>query len=461
MTKFQRNYRLVYTIPPTTTEEKAEVITIEYPLTCEFEITRNTYSQANTASFRINNLAPETRAKIFQDKYNIYRYCFVDFYAGYGDQLSLLFTGKVTEAYSKKTGTEIVTEIQAMDNDIIQSYSMHTFEAGTSKQDVIKTLASDMPNIQLGAVGANSNGVLANRLICDDLTFVAINKVTGNSAFIDVGKLNVLGNNEVLKDVEIYKITSDTGLLGTPERRDAQVEVNMIFEPKITVGQLVEIESSTASIFDGQFKVIGIKHSGVISGSQSGEARTTVNLFIGALIPNTNQIFTEVSASEPLSEVKGFDVTPVTKEVLSSIKQVRLYLIKNNTPPSQRITSGIKWSDVLLNYSKQGSVPSLEVLTNLYGVATQLQAFVDRYYPGNKITINSGWRSRTYNATIPGAAPNSAHVLGKALDFKIAGQPLYYVYQNIKKSWNGWYYQGSSWIHVNTPRGGGRVANDK
>lgn len=461
MSKFIRNYKLVYTVPPTTTEKDAEVITISSPLTVEFDITRNTFAQSNTATFRLTNLAPSTRDKIFQDKYNIFRYCFVDFYAGYGDQLSLLFTGKVMQAYSERQGTEMVTEIQAMDNDIIQSYSMHTFEAGTSKTDVIKTLASDMPNTQLNAVG-NQGGVLANRLICDDLTFVAINKVTGNSAFIDLGKLNVLNNNEVLKDVEIYKIDSDTGLLGTPKRRDAQLEVDMIFEPRITVGQLVEIESSTASIFDGQFKVIGIHHAGIISGAVAGEARTTLNLFIGALIPNSNQIFTGVGATEPLSEVKGMgNVTPVNKEVLSSIREVRAYLIKHNRVPDKKITHGIKWTNVLQNYAKQGGVPSLDVLVNLYGVATQLQAFVDRFYPGNKIVINSGWRSQSYNATIPGSAPRSAHILGKALDFNIPGQTLYYVYQNVRKYWSGWFHMGNSYIHVNTPRGGGKVANDR
>ena len=461
MSKFMRSFRLVYTVPPTTTEKDAEVIEVTSPLTIDFDITRNTFASANNATFRIHNLAPTTRDKIFQDKYNIYRYCFVDFYAGYGDQLSLLFTGKVMQAYSEKQGTEIITEIQAMDNDIIQSYSMHTFEAGTSKTDVVKTLASDMPNVKLGAVG-NQNGVLANRLITDDLTFVAINKVTGNSAFIDLNKLHVLGNNEVLKDVEIYKIDSDTGLLGTPKRRDAQVEVDMIFEPRIVVGQLVEIESSTASIFDGQFKVIGIHHAGTISGAVAGEARTTVNLFIGALIPNSNQIFTGVSASEPLSEVQGIgNVTPVTKEVLSSIKEVRAYLIKHNAPPHKKITHGIKWSDVLLNYSKQGSVPSLDVLTNLYGVATQLQSFVDRFYPGNTIVIHSGWRSASYNSNIPGAAPRSAHILGKAIDFHIPGQQLFYIYQNVRKYWSGWFHMGNSYIHVNTPRGGGKVANDR
>ena len=68
MNKFQRNYRLVYTVPPTTTEKDAEVITISSPISVEFDITRNTFAQSNTATFRLHNLAPSTRDKIEQEE---------------------------------------------------------------------------------------------------------------------------------------------------------------------------------------------------------------------------------------------------------------------------------------------------------------------------------------------------------------------------------------------------------
>ena len=457
--KFLRNYKLVYTAPATETEEAIE-LTIQFPLTCEFDINRNTSSQANTATFRIYNLAPKTREKIFQDRYNIYRQCFVDFYAGYGDELTLIFTGRVQQAYSQEETPNMVTEIQAFDNDIIQSYSMRKFAAGTEKKEVAKALINDFPNLKIGAIG-NLEGTLSNSLIVDDKTFVALNKLTGNHVVIDLNQVNILQNNEVLADVSIPKITSETGLLGTPKRRDTNMEVDLIFEPKMVVGQLVEIESRTATIFNGQFKVVGIHHTGTISGAVAGEARTTLNLYIGALIPNSNQIFSGISTYEELSEVKGFNVAPVSDIVLGQIRRIREFIIKNNYVPHERIGRNIWWDEVIGNFASQGSIPSIAVMTNLWQTSRNLQDFKNSFYYNNKILITSGWRSASYNATISNADPNSSHIYGYAIDFYMVGANQSEVFQNLLKYWNGRKYQGKGFIHVDITTSFGKIANDR
>lgn len=461
MIKWQRNYKLVYTLPPEEEGQQPESITITYPLTCEFDINRDTFSQSNRATFRLYNLSLSNRNKIFQDIYNIYRYCFVDFYAGYGDNMPLIFTGKVMRAMSERTGTDIITTIEAMDNDIIQSCSSHTFEAGTSKKEVLNTLVSDFPNVKLGATG-NLEGNLATNTIFDDLTFICINDLTGGHSYIDLNKLNTLQNNEVLADVSIYKIDSSSGLLGTPRRQGAQVEMDVIFAPEITVGQLIEVESVTApDQFNGQYKCNGIHHRGVISGAICGEVVTTVNLFVGAFLPNSNFVWSGVS-NQPISEVKGDKVQQLTKKEWNSLAGVRQYLITNKKPPYQKITKDIMWTDVLLNYSSQKDMPSLDVLANLYTVSQSLQTFVDKFYPSSKIVISSGWRSSSYNAQIAGSAKDSQHIKGKALDFKLSGQPSYYVYKYIQKYWNGWYKLYDWGIHVDIRNTSVRgIANDR
>ena len=46
---------------------------IGYPLTIEFNIVRNTFASANSATFNIYNLSPSTRSSefFFQDRFNI------------------------------------------------------------------------------------------------------------------------------------------------------------------------------------------------------------------------------------------------------------------------------------------------------------------------------------------------------------------------------------------------------
>lgn len=460
MNKTQRNYKLVYTIPPEKEGEDAKQITITHPLMLDFDVRRDTCASSNTGSFRLFNLAQSTREKIFQDLYQIDRWCFIDLYAGYGNNMPLIFTGKVLQAYSSRQGTEVITEIQALDNDIIQSYSSHTFEAGTPKVEVLTTLMKDMPNVQLGAVGTMEGGLLT-RTVFDDPTFIAINKLTGMQAFIDLNKLNVLNINECLGDVGIYKITSDTGLIGTPRRRDAMLEVDVVFTPEIQVGQLVEIESSISTEFNGQYKVLGIHHHGGIGGQVSTQLITTLTLFVGSLLPNSNSIFTGVTTFQPLSIVENNQVKEVGNLALTGIRAIRLAIEKTGKVPHVRITKNIWWDEVIRNYSRQGEVPSLEVMTNLYSVANQLQSFVDKFYPNNKIIITSGWRSQSYNAIITNAAQNSAHITGEALDFYLPGQTLTYVYRNFKTVWSYRRYMGNGFIHCDLAIEKGPIANDR
>ena len=460
MNKTQRNYKLVYTIPPEKEGDQPTEIVCRYPLTLELDINRNTLGQSSTATFTLMNLAKSTREKVFQDAYNINRYCFVDLYAGYNENMPLIFTGKVMSAYSGRRGnTEVTTEIQALDNDIVQSYSMHTFEAETPKKDILSTLVGDMPNVEMGAVGS-LEGNINVPMVIDDPTFVAINKLTGNHAFIDLNKLHVLQDNECLGDYGIYKITSSTGMLGTPRRQDAMLELDLIFAPEIQVGQLVEIDSSISTEFNGQYKVAGIHHHGIISGQVSGELITTLTLFVGAFLPNSNYIFSGVPTAQNISVVKNNKVVPLDNATLNSIRQVRQYLIINKRPPHTKVTHSLYWDDVLYKYSSQGSIPSLDVLSNLYQVSNQLQSFVDRFYPKNKIKITSGWRSASYNRSIGGAS-KSAHITGRALDFYIPGQILAYVYRNLSKYWGYRRYLGNGFIHVDLAVEYGRIANDR
>ena len=465
MIKKQRNYKLVYTAPPSDSNYDPIEVEICYPIDLELDIKRDTCATSNTATFKLYNLSKNTRELIFQDLFNINRYCFVDLYAGYGDNMPLIFRGKVMQAYSSRSGTEMITEIEALDNDIIQSYSMYTFEADTPKLDVFNKLIQDMPNVQIGAIGS-LEGNLPTRTVFDDPTFIAINKLTGNRVFIDNGKLNLLSDNECLGDVGIYQITSDTGLLGSPKRRDAMVEIDVVFAPEITVGQLVDLNSSTVTEFNGQYKVLGVHHHGPIGEQVSGELTTTLSLFVGSLLPNSNYIITGNTTYQPVSTVKNNKVEPVADPTINSIRAIQQEMIKNNRMPHKRITKNIWWDEVVVNFSQQGSMPDFNSLVNLYKIANLLQQFVDKFYPNNRIIITSGWRSKAYNADpqkmggVVGAT-NSAHLTGQALDFYLPGQILAYVYRNLKSVWSYRRYMGNGFIHVDLAIEKGPIANDK
>lgn len=452
MTKFQCKYRI-------TINTGSKNLIIEYPLTVKFNINRNTFASSNTASFQIYNLALETRNYIFQDRYKIYEQKTIIFEAGYGDNLTLCFKGRIQQAYSRRDGVDIITEIQAFDYDIIQTYTSKTFDSGTSFKEAYLNMASDMQNLKVGAIGS-LEGEFKTPTVFDETSFFALNKLTGEHTFIDNGVLHTLMDNEALGDYGVYVIESSTGLLGTPMRRDAQLEVQMVFEPNIVVGQLVEINSTTDTNFNGQFKVCGINHSGTISGAEAGQRITTLNLFIGSLLPNADSAITGQTQTQQFSMVVGEKIQVVESKVPSSVREVFDYIQKYNRAPHSKVTKNIWWDELIKANSLAYGKPNMDNVTNLYQVSVKLQEFLNRFYPGNAVTITSGWRSKGYNATIRGAAPNSEHTYGNAIDFFIPGQINAYVYQNIQKYWNGRKKQYSNFIHVDRSLSHGKYAND-
>lgn len=137
-----------------------------------------------------------------------------------------------------------------------------------------------------------------------------------------------------------------------------------------------------------------------------------------------------------------------------SIEDVYKYIQENNKAPHWHVTENIYWDEVVKYPSLSYGKPTIEILTNLSKTALKIQDFVDTYYPGSKIQINSGWRSKGYNDTLGNAHPNSEHLFGNAIDFKIIGQDINSVYTNIKQYWKGRHYVHTTYgfIHVDRNR---------
>lgn len=293
-----------------------ETITITNPLTCHITVNRGVLSDSQRCTIQVTNLSPDTRRKIFKDAFadtlNPERWNYVHVEAGYNERYALIFKGRVLQAYSSRTGgaTDVITEIQAMYLDAIDNNCGYTFKAGTSKKDAFQTIAASIPNVVIGNVG-DLSGTFQTDTTFDGNALDCLNNLTGGAAHVDNGVLNCILNNEVI-DVPVPKIGDDTGLLDTPMRRDANLEVRMLFQPDLIVNQLLEIQSSLQPDFNGQYKVVGFTHDLNFGEANAGTRVTTVNLYIGPLLPNATIVDTDGKIQENnFNKVKGFDITPV------------------------------------------------------------------------------------------------------------------------------------------------------
>ena len=277
MKKWTRNYVLTVQVD----HRALDYIDITSPLSLEFNINRSCNASANRATFTILNLAESTRRKIFMDRYQTLCYKGVELRAGYGDdreEWPLIFKGNIEQAFSKRNGVNYETTINAFDGGFAyrNGRTERAFAEGTPDKQIIKTLLNDLPGIKLGAIG-DFGATLPRGNSFNGNTMKLLNDISEGHLFIDLEKLNCLRRNEGLQG-NLVTLNADSGLLGSPLREESFLTFTMIFEPRLQIGQFVKLESQTETTFNGTYKVIGLQHNGVISGSQSGRCTTKVSL---------------------------------------------------------------------------------------------------------------------------------------------------------------------------------------
>lgn len=296
--KFNRNYFL------TVDFSDGGQLVIEPPFTIEFDINRQILSATNAAQIRIYNLSPVNRNMLRFDFSNYgapNNFNTLTLYAGYGDNLPVIFTGNINQAWSVREGVDFITTVQCFDGGLALVNGNippgAQFPSGVPMASVYKNLMGYLPNVNFGAIGPsfttnNGNPIITTRANSYSGNAVKVlRELTGNAFFIDNGKSYILGNNEsILGQVTI--VDASTGLLNTPLREQSTVTFDMIFEPGVILGQYIQLYSltnpalnsannSSVNNVNGFYKIVSIKHKGIISPSVCGDAITTLQFFLG------------------------------------------------------------------------------------------------------------------------------------------------------------------------------------
>lgn len=278
MRKFGRNYIL------TIEGNDGRDIEIKPPFTLDFTVIRNVLSSSNISTLRIFNLNQRTRALIRKDQFDYGRRKRVSLLAGYGNNLSVVMSGNVTQAFSVRMGTNYITEIQAFDGGY--AYANAQISKQYKAQTPYRNMVDDLMNaltpygVEKGAIG-QIDGASSRGYSFSGSIIKSINEIANGNFFIDRNKSYVLGESEALSG-EIEVISSESGLLGTPRREQSFLSLSMLFEPSLAIGQRIKLDSSTGENYNGFYKIVSLAHRGIISESVAGEATTDVGLFYGA-----------------------------------------------------------------------------------------------------------------------------------------------------------------------------------
>lgn len=285
--KFNRAFILKVEISDT---ENVEIVS---PITCEFNIVRNNLASSNTATFTIFNLGELLRSQIIKDVWDISTQRAIQFYAGYaeneGDLIPRCFNGTVKRAFSTRQGSDFKTVIEAYDGMISMGtdYVSLTVPAGTPNEVTIQNVTKELQNVDKTTIGTKFTDLAKRATALMGNPLDILKNLTKDNFYIDNQSAYALDKSEVVQG-DIRLLNADNGIIGTPKRAELMVEVEMIFEPRIKPSQLIELQSDSAYYFNGVYKVTGITHRGVISGSVGGDCRTVLTL---QLQKNTSVVY--------------------------------------------------------------------------------------------------------------------------------------------------------------------------
>lgn len=276
MDKFNRNYILQVQ------GALDSFIEIKPPFTIDFEVSRDNLSGSNYSSIRIYNLSQNNRLQIQKDAYNYGYLKLLSLRAGYGANMPEIFRGYVSRAFSVREGNNYITQIDCFSGGFAytNSFTNQAFQAGTTQQTVIETLADSLPGVERGLIGSFPGVLQTGNSYCGP-TVDLLRDLTGGGFSVDNNKVYCLNQNECRKGV-IPLIDAGSGLLETPVRQESFLNFEMIFEPRIVVNQRIKINSRTGINTNGFYKVVSLRHRGMISESVCGSLITSVGVDFGS-----------------------------------------------------------------------------------------------------------------------------------------------------------------------------------
>jgi len=307
MIKFNRNYILEIE------GGDGNLITIDSsksPLTLEFSVHEELLSSVNAGTLRIYNLSENTRRSIYHDCYDYENVRFVRLRAGYGDKLSTILYGNISEASSFRSegAVNFVTEMRTFDWGHAFTNSSTNRVLYPSKQPdggtyvpqgqvidgIITDLAHSNPsgaNVVKGYVSPQFNTKYPRAQSLSGNSWDLLKQKTNDHCFIINGVVHCLLDDECFQSTDILTVSEESGLLGTPRKSDQLLTFDMLFEPSIAAGQMIKLisksdkmyntgvnDSSSTSPF---YKIFRLEHSGIISGAVNGRCRTTVSVNAG------------------------------------------------------------------------------------------------------------------------------------------------------------------------------------
>lgn len=250
-------------------------------LNIEFDVSKYITSEPNTLTAKIYNLSEDLRTRMasFPFSQGVKEKdgtTSVALTAGYKDDVSGIFVGRLRQVRSYREEGDIITEIEAGDGEKTQGVRFsRSYRAGTALKDVLRDLTTEM-GIGIGnldeqlATASQFTGIsnnIANGISLHGYAVDILSKLLESRNLdwsIQDQALQILGFNKGLTGSAI-KLDADSGLIGVPTMDNKGIlTATTLMIPDMNPGKRVQISSE---FVNGLFRITKANYKGSLFGS--------------------------------------------------------------------------------------------------------------------------------------------------------------------------------------------------
>ena len=216
---------------------------------CVFSVRRGDFQTPNSCDLRIYNLTDDTANRIASKEFTQ-----VAINAGYGGNFGLIFSGTIKQVrQGRDDAKDSYVDVTAADGDSAYNFatiSASLTAAGATAGGIANLLLGALKSHQVTANGANpsfgTNAPVRGKVFYgaarDELRdFSAQNNCSWS---IQDGQLTFVPLTAYLPG-EIPVISSASGLIGFPEQTQQGIQMRLLLNPNIKIGQAVKLDNKS------------------------------------------------------------------------------------------------------------------------------------------------------------------------------------------------------------------------
>lgn len=216
-----------------------------------FAIRRGDLQTPNSADIRVYNVSDSTADRIRQILPQP-EFTRVVIQGGYDGNFGILFDGEIKQVRrGRESSTDTYIDITAADGDSAYNFSMMSISlaAGSTPKDHVSAVLKDMAThgITEGYIpdlpgNPLPRGKVMYGMSRDEMRKIARNTQTAWS--IQDGKLQIVPETAYIPG-EVPVITSATGMIGLPEQTQRGINVRVLLNPNIKIGQAIKLDNKS------------------------------------------------------------------------------------------------------------------------------------------------------------------------------------------------------------------------